>query len=154
MKKIHPLPNASRMPAGVVRTRQRGAALIIGLVMMLALTVLGISGMNMATLELTMASNSQSQQFAFEAAETGIDLAISQPPNPGNQLVIDEDIDSDGTNDVHSVTDFVTTTLPPDGAFSTDISAYHFDTVAVGTGPRNAVSTHRQSFYVIGPDAN
>ena len=61
-----------------MRPAQRGAALVVGLVLMLVLTVLGISGLNTATLELVMASNTQSQQLAFQAAETGIDsLAIA-----------------------------------------------------------------------------
>src|SRR5690606_1856014 len=58
--------------------RQRGATLVVGLVLLLVLTVLGVSGMNMATLEITMSSNSQFQQDAFQAAETGIDVPIAQ----------------------------------------------------------------------------
>jgi hypothetical protein len=39
----------------------------------------------------------------------------------------------------------------PDAAFSADeIEAFHFDINAVGRGPRNAQSTHTQSFYVVG----
>lgn len=137
------------------RARQSGAALIVGLVLMLALTVLGVSGMNMATLELTMANNSQAQQRAFEAAETGIDMAIAQPPNPSSPATFGwTALDADGTYETQADTDFVRTTLPPDGAFSTDMAAYHFDTEATGRGSRNAVSTHTQSFYVIGPTAN
>lgn len=133
--------------------RQGGAALIVGLVLMLALTVLGISGMNMATLELTMANNSQAQHLSFEAAETGIDLAIAQPPNPSSPATFGwTPVDADGTYETRADTDFVRTTLPPDGAFSTDMAAYHFDTEASGRGLRNAMSTHTQSFYVIGPD--
>jgi hypothetical protein len=37
------------------------------------------------------------------------------------------------------------------GAPSGSAQAYHFDVVAVGTGPRNAVGTHNQSFYIVGP---
>ena len=70
--------------------RQRGAALIVGLVLLMVLTVLGISGMNSATLELTMAGNTQFGQDAFQAAETGIDLVLARrtfstvPNSPGN----------------------------------------------------------------------
>jgi hypothetical protein len=31
------------------------------------------------------------------------------------------------------------------------VQAFHFDIVSIGTGPRNARSTHNQSFYVVGP---
>ena len=44
----------------------------------------------------------------------------------------------------------------PDAAFSMGVStgsvqAFHFDIVSVGKGPRNASSTHTQSFYQAGP---
>jgi hypothetical protein len=50
----------------------------------------------------------------------------------------------------------VTTTPVPDIAFSIgapsgSAQAYHFDILAVGTGPRNSTSTHNQSFYIVGP---
>ncbi|NND37810.1 MAG: pilus assembly protein PilX, partial [Gammaproteobacteria bacterium] len=39
--------------------RQRGAALIVGLVLMMVLTILAISTMRTSTLELSMAGNTQ-----------------------------------------------------------------------------------------------
>ena len=56
------------MPASPVR--QKGAALIVGLVLLLVLTVLGVSGINMASLELQMTGNTQAAQVAFQAAES------------------------------------------------------------------------------------
>jgi type IV pilus assembly protein PilX len=53
------------------RTEQ-GAALIVGLLLLLVLTILGISGMNTASLEFIMAGNEQFKNNAFQAAETGI----------------------------------------------------------------------------------
>ena len=58
------------------RNRQTGATLIVGLILLLVLTVVGISGMNTATMEITMAGNAQFQQDAFQAAEDAIDLAV------------------------------------------------------------------------------
>ena len=51
---------------------------------------------------------------------------------------------------------FVESTPVPDAAFSlgegsAGLRAFHFEITAVGTGPRNAVSTQRQGFYVLGP---
>lgn len=141
-------------PAAGVPHRERGAALIVGLIMLLALTILGISGMNMAALELTMAGNMQAQHQAFERAETGIDMAITAPAIPGGMAPITSDEDGDGDTDIEAQTTFIGTSLVPDGAYSGDFQAYHFDTVSVGSGPRNASSTHNQSFYVIGPAPN
>lgn len=134
------------------RNEQRGAALIISLILMLALTVLGISGMNMATLELTMAGNMQAQQTAFQRAETGIDRAIIEHDSPGSLDPITVDADTDGTNEIDARTTYIGESLVPDGdGWSLDIAAHHFDTVSTGTGARGAASTHNQSYYIIGP---
>jgi hypothetical protein len=55
---------------------QRGAALIVGLVLLMVLTVLAISAMRSATLDLTMASNSQYRENAFQLAESGIQTMV------------------------------------------------------------------------------
>jgi type IV pilus assembly protein PilX len=136
---------------------QHGAALIVGLILMLVLTVLGISGMNMATLELTMANNAESHQDAFQAAETGIEIPIGQRNfTTLAPTVVPLTSLGDGSYDTRSITTCMTTTPVPDIAFSMGTSAgtvqaFHFDVVAVGRGPRGAISTHNQSFYVIGP---
>ena len=56
--------------------RDRGAALVIGLILLLILTVLAISGMGTAVLELQMAGNEQYQERAFQAADAGIERAV------------------------------------------------------------------------------
>jgi type IV pilus assembly protein PilX len=60
----------ARRPA---KLAQRGAALVVGLLLLLVLTLLAISGMNTSTLELVMAGNTQFYQNAFQASETGIE---------------------------------------------------------------------------------
>ena len=143
-------------PIPQTRARQRGAALVVGLVLMLVLTVLGISGMTTATLELTMAGNAQFHQDAFQAAETGIDIPIAErdfttiAPTVLPLTALGPYIDT------RSTTTFEATTPVPNVAFSMgsstgSVQAFHFDIVSVGRGPRNAISTHHQSFYVVGP---
>jgi Tfp pilus assembly protein PilX len=134
----------------VARRDERGAALVVGLVLLLVLTVLGVSGMNTATLELVMANNTQSQQLAFQAAETGIDLAV------GNGTYMTNAPTNFLSGPARSQMTCITTTPVPDIAFSIgapsgSAQAYHFDVVAVGTGPRQSTSTHNQSFYIVGP---
>lgn len=148
-----------RQTFGSTAKRQRGAALVVGLVLMLVLTVLGISGMNTATLELTMAGNTESHQDAFQAAETGIDIPIGQRTYTTlNPTTLAYTPLGDGTYGTQSITSCVETTPVPDIAFSMGtttgtVQAFHFDIVSVGTGPRGATSTHNQSFYVVGPGA-
>jgi hypothetical protein len=139
-----------------LKARQTGATLIVGLVLLLVLTVVGVSGMNTATLQVAMAGSAQYQQDAFQMAEDGLDIAISRrgfttaAPQNVNWL-------GDPNYDRRSVTTFVSSTLvPPDRAFSggegsSTMRAYHFDIVSVGKAARNSVATHHQSFYVIGP---
>ena len=127
---------------------QTGATLIVGLVLLLVLTVVGISGMNTATMEITMAANTQFQQDAFQQAEDGIDLVLGQRiystsvPRVVNWL-------GNPDYDRRAVTTYRTNTTAF-GSSAGELEAFHFDTQSVGRGPRNASSEHTQSFYVIG----
>ncbi len=138
------------------RSEQRGAALVVGLILLMVLTVLGISSMNTATLELAMAGNTQHHQEAFQAAETGIDISISQR-NFNTLLPAVVPVTAlDAGIDTQAVSTFIVAAPVPNDAFSIGVNigsvqAFHFDVVAVGRGPRNAVATHTQSFYVVGP---
>ena len=139
------------------RGDQRGAVLIVGLILLMVITVLGISSMHTATLEVTMAGNTQFHQEAFQAADTGIDISIAQrnftTVAPAILPVTPLD---DGSYDTQAVSTFMENTPVPDDAFSMGVNAgsvqaFHFDISAVGRGPSNAVATHNQSFYVVGP---
>jgi type IV pilus assembly protein PilX len=69
--------NPCRGAAMPRRNRQSGAALVVGLLLLLVLTILAISGMTTASLELQMAGNEQYQERAFQSAEAGIEQAIA-----------------------------------------------------------------------------
>lgn len=147
---------AGRSGPSIAGTRERGAALVIGLVLMLALTILGVSGMNTATLELNMASNAESAQDAFQAAETGIDIAIEQRNWSTTQpTLVPATTLGDGSYSTSAETVGSACTIVPDRAFSAGVTggvmAWHFDVTADGEGPRGAASRHTQSFYVAGP---
>jgi type IV pilus assembly protein PilX len=58
-------------------SRQDGAALVVGLLLLLVLTILAISGMTTATLELQMSGNEQYQERAFQRAEAGTEQAMA-----------------------------------------------------------------------------
>ncbi len=49
--------------------RQQGAALIVGLVVLLVMTLIGISSMSTTTSQLKMSNNIQTHQMAFQATE-------------------------------------------------------------------------------------
>jgi hypothetical protein len=144
MKRRFALPN--RFPAA--RSTQTGATLIVGLVLLLVLTVVGISGMNMATMEITMAANTQFQQDSFQQAEDAIDIAIS---NRMYSTAAPRTLPWAGTGDFDRRAVVTASGVTPAWGNSLAVmAAFHFDIQSVGRGPRNASSQHTQSFYVIG----
>ena len=69
--------------------RQHGAALVIGLILLMVLTLLAVSGMNSASMEFVMAGNEQYRTNGFEAAEAGIEQSLAIGVfNPNNPLEI------------------------------------------------------------------
>ena len=146
-------------------TKQNGAALVIGLVLLVVITVLAVSGMNTATTELTMARNDQSYENAFQAAETGLEQAIAQGTfSTVANVAFVQNVNANDT--VSSVIQYEDSTLVPDRAFSlgvgSGISAYHFLATATAESKRGGVAgaatdrdasaTHTQAFYKIGPE--
>ena len=59
------------------RNRQRGAVLLVALVILVVLTLLGVSTMNSTQLEEKMAANNQELTRAFHAAESGLSEAFN-----------------------------------------------------------------------------
>lgn len=136
--------------------RQRGAALVIGLILLLVLTLLAVSGMNTATLELQMTGNTQFSQNAFQAAETGIEAALQTNLVNTNLVVTSPLTTIPGTTDTYRT---VTQHNPNTGvqnslAFNESLGEfayYHFDVTSTGTSARGATSVNTQSFYVRAP---
>ncbi|HLA73158.1 MAG TPA: PilX N-terminal domain-containing pilus assembly protein [Steroidobacteraceae bacterium] len=55
-----------------MKTRQKGATLVVALLMLLVLTVLGLASMQVTRLEERMAGNSRDVNLAFQGAEAGL----------------------------------------------------------------------------------
>jgi type IV pilus assembly protein PilX len=144
------------------QNNQQGAALIVGLVLLVVITVLAISGMNTATTELAMARNDQNYENAFQAAETGLENSIGQGAFDTNVSVAVVTTINDHDS-VSSQIDYEGTTIVPDRAFSlgsgSGVSAYHFLATATAqsrrdtgtTTDRDSSAVHTQAFYVVGP---
>ena len=144
--------------------KQQGAALVVGLILLVVITVLAISGMNTATTELAMARNDQNYENAFQAAETGLEQALAT-----GQFNTAIGASTTSTLTTHET---VTTSITfedaspvPDKAFSlgagSKISAYHFIATSAAesrrapgsTTDRDSTATHTQAFYIVGPEA-
>ncbi len=150
------------------RNKQQGAVLVISLLLLFVVTTLAVSGMNTATTELAMARNDQNYEFAFQAAETGLEIAMAQgrfdtlaETDLGQTYVTGSLHD-----DYHAKIRFEDSTLVPDRAFSlgvgSGIAAYHFIATSVAKSKRapgsdtdrDSSAIHTQAFYVVGPESS
>lgn len=138
---------------------QRGAALIIGLVLLMVLTILGISTMRTASLELLMAGNAQFKENAFQLAESGIENLLAQidagalAPLPVvnweqdlGQTPITE-LGGDYALRQRFINDAAITTC---GSLDT-FAAYHFEVESMGRSQRDAESTQTRGYFLCGP---
>lgn len=142
--------------------RQRGAALIVGLILLLVMTVLAVATMSTAGLELAMANNTQSAQNAFQLAETGIDVNLAEVDADRGLLVAvagsppacteRTKVPDVGTYTACTrYTDEVTLLPGASAGIGGGLAAYHFVVTSDGESYRNARATHVQGFYVPGP---
>ncbi|HSC06563.1 MAG TPA: pilus assembly PilX N-terminal domain-containing protein [Steroidobacteraceae bacterium] len=147
-----------RRLAARARKGQRGAALIVGMVLLVVLTLLAISGMNTATTELLMAGNEKYQENAFQAAETGIERTIATTAfNPAAvpPAVPPPPIDlGDGSTYEAVVLPRGAYGPPPNYSLGSSFATEHFEIQSTGNSLRNATSTHTQGLFLIVPSGN
>lgn len=68
--------------------KQRGAVLILALVMLMALTLIGVQSMSSSAVELQAASNAQQHNIAFQAAQSRLAFVASTDSiNPIDYLI-------------------------------------------------------------------
>ncbi|HZN86576.1 MAG TPA: PilX N-terminal domain-containing pilus assembly protein, partial [Burkholderiales bacterium] len=70
--------------------RQRGATLVIALIMLVLLTLFAVSSMNTANTNLRVVGNMQSRNEALYAAQETLETVISTPlflANPANAVL-------------------------------------------------------------------
>jgi len=145
--------------------KQQGAALVVGLILLVVITVLAISGMNTATTSLAMARNDMNYENAFQAAETGLETALAQG-------LFDTLVGSTVTQDINdhdnvsAEIEYEDSSIVPDKAFSlgsgSGVAAYHFLATSTatslrdpnGTTDRDSSAIHTQAFYVVGPESS
>lgn len=131
---------------------QRGAALIIGLLMLLVLTLIGVSNMSMTTVELRMAANQQNKNHAFQAAESGIETAIPlvNYANINSAQTITPPVLSYAQVAVQA--DFVLSNNCPGQSLTRGLQCNHFQIDSVGQHLQsNASSAQAQGVYRLAP---
>jgi type IV pilus assembly protein PilX len=147
---------------------QAGAALIVGLILLMVMTVLGITGMSRAILDMRMADNTRQAQYAFESAQSAIDTELVNP-NPITFTGAEEPgtvvrhLDPDYSFPAEMDTPLATATaetvyraqadMAPGGGWEAGtMTALHFEIDANGRSvQRGAHSEQLAGFYVMAP---
>jgi type IV pilus assembly protein PilX len=158
--------------------QQAGAALAIGLILLLVLTLLAVSGMTTASQELWMSGNDRYYEHAFQAAEAGVEQALrssgdgtvtvgrydeTDPLDPvpvrGSGRAVREcpepptaQADARCEYFVRSERNGGVTPIPGGYSLGSELEAHHFVIDSFGTSSRGAVAEHQQGYYVVGPD--
>ena len=150
--------HTARFP--VLRTRQRGAALVIGLLLLAVITLLAIAGMNSASLELVLAGNTQVQAKAFQASEVGIEQQLvlgkflpgGPEENSGNGAASGSTTEASTAYSTKMTSDLGGAPQPAIwGNDLTAFSTYHFQISSDGTSQRGTKTTHLQGVAVLAP---
>jgi len=135
---------------------RRGVALPVALIVLTLLLLLATAAMRSAGFGFIMAGNEQFRQWAFVAAETGIEqtfaLGAFNPENTNAPLSGTVPGTSNDTYATQVVTQLQGT---PQGAVYGSswnaFSTYHFEILSTGRAARNATDTHIQGVAVIAP---
>jgi hypothetical protein len=128
---------------------ESGATLIVALVLLVVLTVLGVSGLRTSAMELRMAANAEFQDAAFQLAENAIEVLLATRDSAG-EADLGLDLASEPSFDGRVMIADRGLAAVPDAAFGAgELEAHHFDVTAEGRDARQARSIHTQSFYVV-----
>lgn len=157
-----------------MRSAQRGNALMVSLVFLVALTTLGLSVAGTGRLELMMAANTQYSNQAYQAAESGIDSVLRIPVNQllGSTASTNR---SYFFNPTTSSAGFANPAMPgtlfaeradtatayggtgnvPDGGYSMSVDdsivAHHFTIDSSSQAQKGGRAGHEQGIYIVGP---
>jgi hypothetical protein len=100
--------------------RQTGIALITSLIIMMVLTILGVTAMNMTSLEEKMAFNTQDRYLARYLAESSMVLVADQdllpPPDEAGVIIAEFELDSSDINKLDTAA--VQITYMQEGSYS------------------------------------
>jgi hypothetical protein len=143
-------------------SRQRGAALIIGLILLAIITLLAVVGMNIANSELASATSEQIRLRAFQTAEAGLEHGIvdmkfvgtSGPALTGVKSIpapvagSPKDVDGNPIDKYTTTITFHGTGAAP-GYSLKDFAAFYYTVESQGASSRNAVANHALGAYLV-----
>ena len=131
-----------------LRKSQNGAVLVVALILLLVLTILGVSTMTTTSMEERMAANAQEMSRAMQAADSGINRAfrwvdtanITAPQVSGSPLLSYGATGSGQDAGAYYVARYLGATAPPISAgnnnqtfgVTSGLQAYYFDIQSTG----------------------
>ncbi|MBD3641305.1 MAG: PilX protein [Marinobacter sp.] len=118
----------NRQTAPVTRRGERGATLIVSLIVLLVLTLIGVAGMNTSVMQERMAVNSQNSNRAFQAAESTVRSLLDDVYANDLTLLRDSMQNSSG------LSDRVTMTIDSDKGVSGSYQARYLGEVIITSG--------------------
>jgi hypothetical protein len=135
-----------------VKGRQRGATLVVGLLLLMLVTLLGLAGATSAHIETQLAHNEQFRENAASAASAGIEVAISRivttpEPAPFAASAALPAFAARYETQVRFLGYDVA--LPQEAGAS--LAGAHFEIVSTGYASRNAVDRQRAVVVRVGP---
>jgi type IV pilus assembly protein PilX len=138
--------------------RQRGAALVVGLILLVILTLLAVSGMNTASIELVMAGNEQFHQQSFQAGASGIEHGLttlaSVPQSPTPVELQDQPIPG-MPNDTYTISSqYEGDDLDLPGFSAGKFVGLHYQITSTGKSSRGAQSQQVQGAFLISGAGN
>ena len=80
--------------------KQQGFVLVLAIVLLTAMTLIGVSSMNSASIELKAAANEQQHQIAFNAVQSMIEYSISDAVTTGSAPLLDYQSSEEGLEQV------------------------------------------------------
>jgi hypothetical protein len=145
------------------KSREHGAALIIGLILLAIITLLAVVGMNISNSELSSATSEQLRLRAFQAAEGGIEHGLIEmkfvgttADAEGGKTFDPEPAAGSPEDDEGNALDTYTNTIAYRGSGSVsgysgkDFAAYHYSIISEGKSSRNAAARHETGAYIVG----
>jgi type IV pilus assembly protein PilX len=142
--------------------KQRGAALVMGLILLVVITLLAVVGMNIANTELASATSEQLRLRAFNAAETGLETRLQTLRDDATTDAAPDvrDVAAVENSPINSATDEAadtfetTTTYRGEGNMLSRYSAgtfvgFHYSVVSTGRSVRNAEAVHTAGAFIV-----
>jgi Tfp pilus assembly protein PilX len=141
--------------------RQRGAALVIGLILLAIITLLAVVGMNISNAELAAATSEQVRLRAFQAAETGLERGLkdmeSVTASPGSKSEPDPvgvtgsplNPDDGTAMDTYKLTIEYRGEGAVSGFSSSGYTGFHYTVASKGSSARNATTNLEEGAYTV-----